>query len=64
MEIKLDKNKVKNRKKRNDGEPLNKQWVRVPLPITCKQLLETRNLQKHVINKHANKKELEKTTKH
>ena len=62
--MKLDRSKIKNKKKRNDGEPLYKQWVRVSLPITCKQLLETRNLQKHVINKPANKNELEKTTKH
>ena len=61
--MKLDRNKIKNRKKRNDGEPLCKQWVRVPLPITYKQLLETKNLQNHVIHKPANRNELAKSYK-
>ena len=34
--------------------------LRVSLPITCKQLLETRNLQKHVRHKPANKNGLDK----
>ena len=38
--MKLDRNKIKNKKNRNDGEPLYKQWVRVPLPITCKQSIK------------------------
>ena len=37
--------------------------VRVQLPITYKQLLETRNLQKHVIHKPINKNELVKNYK-
>ena len=37
--------------------------VRVPLPITCKQLLETKNLQKHVIHKPAKRNKLAKNYK-
>ena len=34
--MKLDRNIIKNRKNRNDGEPLCKQWVWILLPINCK----------------------------
>ena len=62
--MKLDRNKIKNRKNRNDGEPLCKQWVKVLLPITCKQLLETRNLQNKLGNKPANKPWIRKQINH
>ena len=47
------------------------EWLETPLqtllglaPATCKQLLETKYLQKHVRNKPTNKNGLGKTTKY
>ena len=57
VEIKLDINKIKNKKKRNDGEPLCEQWVRVSLQITYKQSLsysKPKYLQNKLGNKPAN----------